>query len=205
MKRSLYFIIFLAGFYTASGQVSIDSTDRDQLDYNPSAEQKNMQDEGVKKLHTEFQVGSSFIYSPGNFYGPALYAAPALSYRLNPRFVISAGAGIEAGNFYPLYNAEGISNSLLPMTRFYIFTRGEYYLTERLTLGGTAYKGISRIPRLSEYSSPYQQDFQAIGVDLNYKVTPSFSIGVHMRFQNSPYYQNNELIPPEGYVPWGGY
>ncbi|MBN1952363.1 MAG: hypothetical protein JW801_14275 [Bacteroidales bacterium] len=205
MKKVVFYLVFMAGFSLVCGQMVTDSMDHDQLDFPQLIEQEKDASASQKRLSASFMLGSSFVVSPGNFYGPTVYAAPALNYQFNPRFAVSAGAGIEQGSFYSLSRLNDNNANLMPMTRVFIFTRGVYQVTDRLSLGGTAYQVINRMPALNPYSSPYQQQFQSIGVDLNYKLSPAFSIGFRMRVQHGGYLHDNELIPAEGYVPWGGF
>ena len=161
-----------------------------------------------KKLDIDLTVGTSFLYSPGNFYGPSFYAAPSLSYQINPRFRLSAGVALERGGFYPLHTSSGEDDSMLPMTRAFMFARGSYQVSPRLTIGGSAYKSINDVPRLEEYGVPLDYNYEGVSFDINYRLSNSISVGFQMRMQNGGgyyYYNPNSLIPPAGYVPVPGF
>lgn len=187
-------------------QSTNDTVDTDQLIIEAPAFQKaQAENRDIKRLDADLTVGTSFMYSPGNFYGPSFYMAPSLSYRINPRFTLTSGVALEQGNFYSLSGA-GEDKNMLPMTRAFLFARGSYQLTSRLTLGGGVYKAINTMPQLSQYQPAYNYNYQGVSFDLNYKITPSFSVGFQMRIQDGNFqYQEDGLIPPAGYVPVQGF
>jgi len=184
-----------------------DTIDTDQLKIDAPALQKTpAENPEMKRLDADLTIGTSFMYSPGNFYGPSFYVAPSLSYRINPRFTIASGVALEQGSFYPVYQNSSDEKNMLPMTRAFLFARGSYQLTSRLTVGGGVYKAVNTMPQLSRYSPACNYNYQGISLDLNYKITHSFSVGFQMRIQDGNFqYQEDGLIPPAGYVPVQGF
>lgn len=201
-----YFFFFISSGIL-SGQINSDSTDTDQLiikddnQYNSQIDVPSKSALKDKKLYTGLEVGTSFSYSPGNFFGPSFYVAPNLSYMINPRFMLQAGVGIERSNYQALYENSGYNNGVLPMTRAFFYARGSYFLTSRITVDGTVYKTINDVPKLSKYSSPvnYSQNGAIIGI--NYKLNNSLSFGFHIQMNNNSFQQQNSGF----YNPYFGY
>ena len=91
------------------------------------------------------------------------------------------------------------------MTRAFLYARGTYLVSPRLSVSGTAYKVINDVPRLSNHLSSYNLNYQGISVGFNYKFSNSFSFGFEMQMQQNPYYRSDGLIPPAGYVSVPGF
>lgn len=206
MKKLVLLLCALSLSWIIYSQSETDSLDRDQLEVTGSFDQpvENTSQEDMKKWDTDLTLGTSFTVSPGNFYGPSLFLAPSLLYRFNPRFTLSTGIALEHATFYPLYNYSSTEDQLLPMTRAFIYARGSYRISDRLIVGGTAYKAINDVPRLTSYSSPYNFNYEGMSFDIHYKISDGFAVGFQMHLQNGNYYQDG-LIPPAGYVPLNGF
>jgi hypothetical protein len=173
-------------------------TDPDQLEVVVEQEEKSAipkNDVKPKRLQTHLEAGTSFSYSPGNYYGPSYYVAPGLSYLITPRFALSAGIAVERSDFY-LVDPPPNSENMLPMTRAFLYARGTYMLSERLALSGTVYKTVNDVPRRE---GAYDYNYQGMMMGVDYKINSSFSIGFHVATRNG-YYNPNSLIPPSGYV-----
>ncbi len=191
----------------ALGQERDNISDPDQLVVSPwSAGADSIAELGdLKRFDIGMNVGTGFTYSPKNFFGPSYYIAPDFSYLVTPRFVLSAGVGVEYARFYPLYSGSSDQDEILPMTRVFLYAHGTYLLSSRLTVSGIAYKGINDVPRLTNYSPSYNTTYQGMGVGFNYKFTNSFSVGFEMRIQQNSYFPNDRFIPPDGYIPIPGF
>lgn len=180
--------------------------DRDQLDISglrdDNPETRDIKT--LKKLKTNVEVGTSFMYSPRNFYGPSYYVAPNLSYLVTPRFSLSAGIGYEYASIYPLYNIPDAGNTMLPMTKLFLYTKGNYLLNERLMLTGSVYKSMIDVPRLSQNSRPFNYNYQGVDVGIQYQINKNFSIGFHMRMNNMSFSSSGN-IPPDALVPATGF
>jgi hypothetical protein len=206
MNKVSVFILtcFLFSVCTVFSQEN--ETETDQLDISGYQEELTSDVPIVKekRLNTNLEVGTSFIYSPRNFYGPSYYVAPNLSYLVTPRLTISAGIGFEYSTLYPLYNIPNEENTMLPMTRAFLYARGSYLLTERLVVTGSVYKTINDVPKLSQYSRPMNYNYQGIDLGIQYQINRNFSIGFNMRMNNMSY-PSSGLIPPDALVPIPGF
>lgn len=200
-------VLLIFSPFTLYAQLSLDSADQDQVVINSTETDDNKIDvpnikaSGDKKIHTGLEAGTSFSYAPGNFYGPSYYIAPNISYLVSPRFLLEAGAGIVRSNYYALYNDRGINSGMLPMTRAFLYTKGSYFLTSRLTVDGTVYKTLNDVPKLTKYSSPIKYSQNGAIVGFNYKINNSLSFGFHVQMTNSSFQSQN----PDFFNPFFGY
>jgi len=204
MRYYLVILGFMFWFAGTAGQSDTEAADPDQLviiEQGTEVPETNSPVK-IKKFDTDLSVGTSFTYSPHNYFGPSVYIAPSVSWRVNPRFTLQGGAGIERGSYYPLYGSVEREQQMLPMTRAFMFARGSYQLTERLSVAGTAYKVVNDVPRLTHYSRPFNYNYEGVSLGVDYKITPAISVGFHMGFRNQGNYYNDQgLFPPGGYVP----
>jgi hypothetical protein len=204
-KASVFILVFF--FFTSFTIFSQENdTEFDQLDDSRYQEELSSDVPIVKekRLNTHVELGTSFIYSPRNFYGPSYYVAPNLSYLITPRFSLSAGVGFEYTSLYPLYSMPNEENTMLPMTRAFLYASGSYLLTERLMITGSVYKTINDVPKLSKYSRPMNYSYQGVGLGIQYQINRNFSIGFHVRMNNMSY-PSSGLIPLDALVPDSGY
>jgi hypothetical protein len=191
MKTILAIIAFLSIFISESlfSQQSIVPVDQDQiiLKQDTTIMTSKVPVLKAKKLDTGLDIGTSFSYSPKNYYGPTFYIAPNITYKLSPKFQIHAGLIYEKSTFYPLYQQQDQSYSVLPMTRTLLYTSGSYLLTPNLTVSGTVYKSINNIPKLTNYQNPYQYNIEGYQLDIQYKINNSITFGVQVVKQNSTF------------------
>ncbi len=206
MKKSIVFTyaIFCFSIFPVLSQDI--ETEPDQLDISGVGEvdQPESLVPEEKRLKTNVEVGTSFIYSPRNFYGPSYYVAPSLSYLVTPRFSLSAGVGFEYSSIYPLYNTIDNGSEMLPMTRAFLFARGSYLLTDRIIVTGSVYKTMNDVPKLNNYSRPMNYSYQGVDLGIQYQINQHFSVGFHMRMSNMNY-PSSGLIPPDALVPIPGF
>lgn len=86
------------------------------------------------------------------------------------------------------------------MTRAFLYARGSYLISDKVVFSGTAFKSIGGNYPVGYdlYGRPlrnYNTSGMEFGVD--YKVTRSFSIGVHMRVQDRSLFPGeNSFIYP---------
>jgi hypothetical protein len=206
MKKHLLLIIFLVLFpafvYNQDDQIV---NDPDQMVVSGVNKNADNEKPALKdRFNTHFQVGTSFSYSPGNFYGPSYFVSPSVSYQVSPRFMLSAGAGLEYSTLYPLYKQTEGDNKMLPMTRAYLYARGSYFITPRLIVSGTVYENMMDAPRLTNNSMPVKYNYQGMSIGIQYNVSRSFSFGFEMHMRNSNF-RPDGLIPASGYVPVPGF
>jgi hypothetical protein len=201
------FIFLLSNLNYISAQVQSDTTDKDQLILKDNLLPDNQIDVpskkflNGKKIDTGLEAGTSFSYSPGNYFGPSFYIAPNVTFYINPRFALQAGIGIERSNYRALYETGTGNGEILPMTRAFIYTRGSYMLNDRLTVSGTVYKTINDVPKLSKYSSSVNYSQTGAIVGINYKINNSLSFGFHVQMINNSSQSEN----PYFYNPGFGY
>ncbi len=181
--------------------------DPDQLEVASEPPESNSETNTntLKRFDVDLSVGTEFTFSPGNFYGPSYYIAPDFSYLVTPRFRLSGGIGLGYGQFYPLYNTSAEQDNMLPMTRLFLYARGSYFITSRLTISGIAYKAINDVPRLTRYDTYLHHNYHGMGVGFNYKFSDSFSVGFEMRIQHNSYYPFDGLMFPNEHFPYAGY
>jgi hypothetical protein len=191
MKTILAIITFLSIFISESlfSQQSIVPVDQDQIILKPdtSVLTSKVPVLKAKRLDTGLDIGTSFSYSPRNYYGPSFYIAPNVTYKISRKFQIHAGLIYEKSTFYPLYQIQDQSNSVLPMTRTLLYTSGSYLLTPNLTVSGTVYKSFNNIPKLTNYQDPYQYNIEGYQLDIQYKINNSITFGVQVLRQNSTF------------------
>lgn len=150
-----------------------------------------------KKVDFDLSVGSSYSFlgkfgSYSNF-----YVSPSWNYKLNPRFLVRAGALI---NYTPytsvpsgLFYNENTQFSAPPVGVM-LYTQGTYFLSPRLTVTGTAYKEVtsSYKPFINPYYNNYKMQGVSIGFD--YKLFENVHIGAQFNYNNTPPgYFNNSL------------
>ena len=183
-----------------------EEVDTDQLDISGSerADRAEVSIPKEERLKTHVVLGTSFIYSPQNFYGPSYFIAPSLSYRVSPRFSLSAGLGFEYSSLYTIYDTPEEGNTLLPMTRYFLYTRGSYFLNERIMLSGGVYKSVNFVPSLTQYQQSYSSNYQGVDLGIQYQISRNISVGFHMRMNNINYTPAG-LIPPDALVPVPGF
>lgn len=156
----------------------------------------------VRKLKTGVDVGMGYMFSSAGYGGPQFYFRPHLTYPVTDRFWITAG--IQAGyNQFMVQNfsAEGSNYKMLPMTQMFLYASGNYKVSEKLILTGTAYKqvfsesGFERRSKINSYIN------NGMSVGFNYKIGANLSIGAQININNNNYnpYSAGGLYPTAGY------
>ncbi len=206
MEKSLFMLFLFTILPTiAYNQQDSVSADPDQLEINRFDNISRDETPKLKeRFDTDLQVGTSFTYSPGNFYGPSYFISPGISYRVTPRFFLSSGVALQHSTLYPIYQQDESSQKMLPMTQAYIYARGSYFVSPRFVVNGTAYKSMMDAPRLTKNGRAVNYNYQGMSVGFQYKVSDSFSFGLQMNMQNG-YYEPDRLFPASGYVPAPGF
>lgn len=140
-----------------------------------------------KKLSVNVEFGLYFSTSQGLGSGFGTYVAPQIGYQVSPRFRVSTGIkvfqsqgfnGLEYSTFYrpsPLYG-----------NRFgsLVYVRGEYRLTDKLSISGTAYKQVDLF-RLNAANQPNAEfDYQGVIMGVDYQLGENFFIHGEVEFSN---------------------
>ncbi len=114
---------------------------------------------------------------------------PKVSFPISERFAITAGIGYSS--LFMNNNSGSVFNSA-PTSYGHIFVSGDYLLTDKITLRGTAYKtfqvGQQQMDMGNDIRSPYY-DFSSQGVimDVEYKVNDNFRINVGFEYREQKY------------------
>jgi hypothetical protein len=206
-------IILIVTSFTLSqvyivAQTTNDSIDSDQLQLNSTLESSTGPSDvilknnlKIKRLSTSLEAGTSFSYSPHNYYGPSFYIAPGLNYSITPRFNLQAGIIVEKSTLYGFKESDLNTNSGLNLMSISLYARGSYLLTPKLVVHGTVYKTINDVPKQLKYQVPGSYNSNGAIVGINYKINRSLSIGFDVRMQNNSYYSGNQgyYYPVLGY------
>lgn len=151
----------------------------------------------LHQLHVGVQLGSVFATTSGYGSGFSTYLSPTLTYPVSRRFIISGGISVVNTQLYgvkPFYLfAEGSS---LPgftgnLTQTTLWVSGQYLLSDRITLTGTAFKTINLSGQ--PVNSPFfNSNPQGGYLNIGYKVSNSVHIDAGFGYTKgySGYYYN---------------
>ena len=124
--------------------------------------------------------------------------APRITFPVNERFSLSTGVG-----YTSLFMNQPSPFSGGPSSYGHLFVSGDYLLSEKVKIRGTAYStfNLTQNPATESSETPFY-DFSSKGfaVDVEYKVNERFriNVGVEYRDQNYPYYPNGFGTPLNG-------
>ncbi len=156
----------------------------------------NVKQEGKVTLQAEQQgfkpdvrvtLGTSFSsFGPGfNSFGT--YVAPEISMPITKKFSVEVGIGYSSMFFSTPGEALFSQNNAQYGN---IYVSGTYRVNEKLTIRGTGYKTFLLNPeQFNQNSNPAYYDFSNQGVilDLDYKVSDEFRIGVTFEYREQNY------------------
>ncbi len=149
--------------------------------------------ETPQRLNFGLQMGTSV---GTNFNNGAIwnnFIAPTLSYQLTPRFSVQAGTMFINSNFntFAFGAAETGSPVRANVMQTFMFTQGQYQVSERLSVTGTAFYNVNQLnmPRMN----PQATNFSSKGMSMfaEFKVTPNFSFGAGAQISNGNNMFNN--------------
>jgi hypothetical protein len=184
------YLILLFIFLSINMKAQISGQNDSTFELTPTIEDKEpLKPIKNEKLHLSLDVGAGVMGSK-HFSGAYTYIAPNLSYLLTPKLKIEIGAAFISGNynFYKLSN-ESSSKVQLKNDQLFLFTKGQYLLTNRLILSGTVYKTINT--NASAQINPYFLDYKGMSVGLDYKISEHMSFGAQFNFSNGT---QNDLL-----------
>lgn len=199
MKKTFLFIIILFYSFTAFNQ----EQDIDYVEATDSTVFRPHQNtEKSKKINAHISLDMSCAFSSGGFYGTGYNITPYMSYPVNEKISLFAGASIGRYNIYSTNFSDENSSQMLPMTRMYLFAGGNYRVSDKLVVSGTAYKQINDVPNLNSESNNnnINTDLSGFSIGFNYQITPGLSIGAQFR-TNSGYPAYNPFMAG-GYLPY---
>ena len=210
MKRILLAIIFLAGMQMAFSQDNPFYNSGMQNNFHPTfspggfqglAPQTSVSPE--KKMDVGVQLGTSFSTDFNKGFAFSTMVAPELRYRVNDRLTIRGGVSIsntEYGNTL-VYSPYGASRHSGNLTQGMIYVSGDYMISPKVILSGTAYKEFSM--NHSDPESSFSPGYDGKGLMMNLRLLPSdnmiIDIGAEFYDGNNPY--RNGMYSPYG----GGY
>jgi long-subunit fatty acid transport protein len=121
------------------------------------------------------EIGAGFI--GGSTSGMYTYLSPYLRYSVTPKFSLDVGGILSTGSssLYPEQSGSSGSTSGL------LFARGNYLLTERITVSGSIYKMIYPNNYYSiDQNKRYSSQNYSYSLGMNYKVTKNLSFGAQV-------------------------
>ncbi len=170
----------IAGWAQTSGfgQNVISETTADQLKTKPFKPVVNV------------SLGTSFT----SFYGFSAFSTwvmPEITMPISDRWQVTVGMGYSG--IYPNSN-ENSNFQNLNSQYGHLFVSGRYFVNQRVTLTGTAYKTMLLNPNpTDDFMRDGRLDYsnQGVMIDMNYKVAEQFQInvGFEYRQQNGPMYR----------------
>ena len=202
MKRILLSIIIFCGMHAAFSQdnpfynPSIISTHNPMYSpggfnsFTPSSVQSEQ-----KKMDVGVQLGTSFSTDFNKGFAFTTMVAPELRYRVNKRLSIRGGISIansEYGNTLVYSPYEGAGRYSGNITQGIIYVSGDYVISPKLILTGTAYKEFS-----IDYNNPnnpgnmFSPGYDGKGMMMNLRFMPSentsIEAGIELYQGNNPY------------------
>jgi hypothetical protein len=143
---------------------------------------------------TEFglQTGTSFFTSSFGT-GFSTFVSPHLSYKVSKRFSLGGGISIvnTSLNGFSAYTSEGRKSSLSGyFTDAMVFLSGQYALSNRVTITGTAYKQFNLFGDIPGMKANDFNNAQGVYMNVHYKVLDNFHIDAGFGYSKgyNPFY-----------------
>lgn len=146
-----------------------------------------------KKMDVGVQLGTSFSTDFNSVHAFSTMVAPELRYKAGKRFTIRAGlsvANTEYGNTL-VYSPYGYSRYTGNITQGMLYVSGDYMISPKVILSGTAYKEFS-----IDHSSPekaFKPGYDGKGVMMNLILMPNHNTTIEV---GAEFYEGNN--------PWRG-
>jgi len=156
-----------------------------------------------KKLDVNVQLGTSFSTNFNRGFAFTTFVAPELRYRVNDRFTLRGGISM-ANNQYGnalMYSPYGFTEYSGNFSQGMIYVSGDYMLSPKLILSGTAYKEFS--VNHGNPQTDFNPGYDGKGLMMNLRFMPTENVtidaGVEIYEGNNPY--RNGFYNP--YRPFG--
>jgi hypothetical protein len=154
-----------------------------------------------KPLNINLFTCINYLYYKGIGSVGSTFIGANASYPVAPRFSVEFGAALNYSQltYLPkgLFPENHLTKQGLHATGMTLYTRGNYFVSSRLTLAGTAFKSFS--PYESPSVSPYflNVNRQGMSFELNYRLFENFHVGAQFSFMksNSPFYPSRLTQP----------
>ncbi len=144
-----------------------------------------------KKMDFGLQLGTSFSTDFNKGFAFTTMVAPELRYKVNDRFTIRGGISVansEYGNTL-VYSPYGFSRYSGNVTQGLLYVSGDYMISPKVILSGTAYKEFS-----IDHASPenaFRPGYDGKGVMMNLRLMPTenmfIDVGAEFYQGNNPY------------------
>lgn len=208
--RLLGFIFALLLPVLLIGQISIDEETAKKLENSEAYVASEFDEEEIeeyiqeKKLKLNLELGTFFGtgFGSGNYMGT--FVSPHLSYPINKRFTLNAGARITStfgGSGYEqsFYSPYGYSSG--NMTRSFVYVEGVYQVNSRLTVSGAAYKEFNLMNSPSSIDDRYNFDSKGFIMGVDYRIGENIFIHGSIEVSDGPGYNRMDPFssPGRGY------
>ncbi len=212
MKKILLITIFMFGMLQAFTQEGLYSNPMYSRAYNPMymgvgvngfvPTNTKVND---KRMDVGVQLGTSFSTDFNRGFAFTTFVSPELRYKVNDRLTIRGGvslANTEYGNSL-MYSPYGYSRYSGNVTQGTIYVSGDYMLSPKLILSGTAYKEFSINHRGPETGINPAYDGKGLMMNLRFMPSENVTIdaGIEIYEGNNPY--RNGFYNP--YRPFGSH
>jgi hypothetical protein len=147
----------------------------------------------LHKLHIGVQAGTEFMSSSGYGSGLSTWVSPTLTYPVSKRFSVSGGIAIVNTSYYglkPWYSTPETNSFTGNVTSARLWVSGQYFLSDRITISGTAYKTIdilSSNPINNFYKNNPQGAFMKVGYKINDYMQIEAGFGYSQGYNGSSY------------------
>jgi hypothetical protein len=135
-----------------------------------------------QRVHYSLNLGTSYIGGLGTF----TTIAPDINYQLTPKLNMEVGGMFVSGygNFSQIGAVgNGSQSSIIHSTnQSLIYAKGQYYLSNRLTITGSLFKTMNNAA--SQQVNPYFMDYKGMNIGLDYKISQHMSFGAQFNMSN---------------------
>jgi hypothetical protein len=136
-------------------------------------------DLSLHKLHIGIQAGTEFMTTSGYGSGFSTFLSPTLTYPVSKKFMVSGGFSIINTSLYgfkPYYSFPEERSYSGNITQAMLWVSGQYLLSDRVTITGTAYKTIDIFGEKLRNSSFYKNNPQGAYLNVGYKISDNMHI-----------------------------
>jgi hypothetical protein len=177
-RLKIFFVILSFSFLFTEGRAQVAA-----MDSLPAAAGTTMSKHlpVLHKLDVSIRTGSEFMTTSG--YGSAFstFLSPALTYPVSRKFSLSGGVSIVNTSLYGIRGWSAIPEGSSPsfsgnFTQATLWVSGQYFLNDRITLTGTAYKTFDLLSDKPGYTPFYKTNPQGAFLNVGYKVSDHLRI-----------------------------
>ncbi len=198
MKVQLIAILVVIFPFFLIGQIEINDKTAKKLENSEEYVTEEFDEEEIenyiekKKLRFNAEVGTFFGtgFGSGSYFGT--YVSPHLSYKVSPKFTLSAGARLETTFMNPFnesdYSGYGYPGYYSPGS--FVYVKGAYQLNDRLIVSGTVYKHFNLFSNPDPAYGGFENDYKGIIMGVDYKLGENVFI-------------RGEIEISDGYRPYG--